>query len=36
MGEMPRKARQGRPGNLFRLNRKRYDEMKEDGGKLEF
>ena len=33
---MPRKGRQGRPGNLFRLNRKRYDEMKEDGGKLEF
>ena len=33
---MPRKGRQGRPGNLFRLNRKRYEEMKEDGGKLEF
>ena len=32
----PRKARQGRPGQLFRLNRKKYDEMKEDGGKLEF
>lgn len=32
----PRKARQGRPGLLFRLNRKKYDEMKEDGGKLEF
>ena len=33
---MPRKGRQGRPGNLFRLNRERYDQMKEDGGKLEF
>jgi hypothetical protein len=32
----PRKGRQGRPGVLFRLNRKRYDEMKEDGGKMEF
>ena len=32
----PQKARQGRPGILFRLNRKKYDEMKEDGGKLEF
>ena len=32
----PRKGRQGRPGILFRLNRKRYDEMKEDGGKMEF
>ena len=32
----PRKSRQGRPGLLFRLNRKKYDEMKEDGGKLEF
>ena len=31
-----RKGRQGRPGILFRLNRKKYDEMKEDGGKLEF
>ena len=36
MDGMPRKGRQGRPGNLFRLNRKRYDQMKEDGGKLEF
>ena len=36
MREKQRKARQGRPGNVFRLNRKRYDEMKEDGGKLEF
>ena len=32
----PQKGRQGRPGLLFRLNRKKYDEMKEDGGKLEF
>ncbi|MBO6028729.1 MAG: NUDIX hydrolase [Bacteroidales bacterium] len=32
----PRKARQGRPGLLFRLNRKKYDEMKENGGKMEF
>ena len=32
----PKKGRQGRPGVLFRLNRKRYDEMKEDGGKMEF
>ena len=34
----PRKAkgRPGRIGSLFRLNRKRYDEMKEDGGKMEF
>ena len=34
----PRKAkgRPGRIGSLFRLNRKRYDEMKEEGGKMEF
>lgn len=32
----PRKGRQGRPGILFRLNRKKYEEMKEDGGKMEF
>ena len=32
---LPRKARQGRPGLLFRLNRKKYDEMKENGGKME-
>lgn len=32
----PRKGRPGRIGSLFRLNRKRYEEMKEDGGKLEF
>ena len=32
----PKKGRQGRPGTLFRLNRKRYDEMKEEGGKQEF
>ena len=31
-----RKGRQGRPGLLFRLNRKKYAAMKEDGGKLEF
>ena len=36
--EQPR-ARRGRPGRiapLFRLNRAKYDEMKEDGGKTEF
>ena len=32
----PKKGRQGRRGILFRLNRKKYEEMKEDGGKLEF
>ena len=31
-----RKGRQGRPGLLFRLNRKKYAAMKEDGGKMEF
>ena len=31
-----KKNRQGRPGILFRLNRKKYEEMKEDGGKMEF
>ena len=30
------KGRPGRTGSLFRLNRKRYEEMKEDGGKVEF
>lgn len=30
------KGRPGRIGSLFRLNRKRYEEMKEDGGKMEF
>jgi len=30
------KGRQGRPGIRFRLNRKRYEEMKEEGGKVEF
>jgi 8-oxo-dGTP diphosphatase len=30
------KGRPGRIGSLFRLNRKRYDEMKEEGGKMEF
>ena len=34
--EHPRKGRPGRIGSLFRLNRKRYEEMKEDGGKMEF
>ena len=36
--ELPR-SRKGRPGriaSLFRLNRAKYDEMKEDGGKKEF
>ena len=32
----PKKGRQGRPGTLFRFNRKRYNEMKEDEGKQEF
>ena len=32
----PKKGRQGRRGILFRLNRKRYEEMKEDGLKQEF
>ena len=31
-----RKVRKGRPGILFRLNRKKYDELKEDGLKQEF
>ncbi len=35
-GEKPRKGRPGRIGSLFRLNRKKYEEMKEEGGKLEF
>lgn len=33
---IPLKARRGRIGNFFRLNRKRYEQMKEDGTKLEF
>ncbi len=36
--ELPR-SRKGRPGriaSLFRLNRAKYDAMKEDGGKTEF
>ena len=36
--ELPR-SRKGRPGriaSLFRLNRAKYDEMKEDSGKTEF
>ncbi len=35
----PPRARKGRPGriaSLFRLNRAKYAEMKEDGGKTEF
>ena len=32
----PKRARQGRPGSLFRLNREKYEEMKEDGLKQEF
>ena len=32
----PRKGRPGRIASLFRLNRAKYDEMKEDGGKTEF
>lgn len=31
-----RKGRPGRIASLFRLNRAKYDEMKEDGGKTEF
>ena len=31
-----RKGRQGRIATRFRLNRERYAEMKEDGGKVEF
>lgn len=34
--EKPHKGRPGRIGSLFRLNRKKYEEMKEEGGKLEF
>ena len=30
------KARPGRIASMFRLNRAKYDEMKEDGGKTEF
>ena len=32
----PRKGHPGRTASLFRLNRARYDEMKEEGGKTEF
>ena len=32
----PKKSRPGRLGTIFRLNRKKYDEMKEDGLKQEF
>ena len=31
-----RKVRKGRPGILFRLNKEKYDELKEDGLKQEF
>ncbi len=31
-----RKVRKGRPGILFRLNKAKYDELKEDGLKQEF
>lgn len=30
------KKRRGRIASLFRLNRERYEQMKEDGGKIEF
>ena len=33
---LPRKGHPGRTASLFRLNRARYDEMKEEGGKTEF
>jgi len=38
LDDAPRRAkgRPGRTGSLFRLNRKRYEEMKEEGGKVEF
>ena len=32
----PKKTRPGRLGTIFRLNRRKYDEMKEDGLKQEF
>lgn len=32
----PKKSRQGRRGILFRLNRKKYEELKEDGLRQEF
>ena len=35
-GGEPYKGQWAFPGILFRLNRKKYEEMKEDGGKLEF
>ena len=31
-----RPAKRARIGNFFRLNRDRYEQMKEDGKKLEF
>ena len=34
--DAPKRGRQGRRGILFRLNRKKYKEMKEDGMKQEF
>ena len=30
------KRRPGRIATLFRLNKKKYEEMKEEGGKFEF
>lgn len=35
-GSSPAKGRQGRTPTRFRLNREKYAEMKEDGGKVEF
>ena len=35
-GGEPYKGQWAFPGILFSLNRKEYEEMKEDGGKLEF
>ena len=36
-GSQPKpKRKPGRAANRFRLNRKKYEEMKEDGGKIEF
>ena len=34
--EPPAKSRPGRIASLFRLNRKRYDQLKDSGDKLEF
>jgi len=35
-GRMKRKRRPGRIASLFRLNKAKYVEMKEEGNKLEF